>query len=96
MNDSLPKILENITNWDLLESPVCKFVQIVTDNWNHGEMGYDCIDNGKYVSLSLSTLGCSHNEEIIKTLEKTMFWSLYWCRSEVGGHYLFEIPLHMF
>lgn len=41
--------------------------------------------------LELHTGGWSGNESIIAALEKTMFWALYWQKSERGGHYYFKI-----
>lgn len=42
--------------------------------------------------LELHTGGWSGNEEIIKALQGSMFWLLYWQKSERGGHYYFELP----
>ena len=40
--------------------------------------------------LELHTYGWSGNEEIIKVMEKSIFWALCWQRSDRGGHYYFE------
>ena len=42
--------------------------------------------------LELHTGGWSGNEEIIGLLRRTMFWRLYWMRSDRGGHYYFTLP----
>ena len=42
--------------------------------------------------LFLSTGGWSGNEDIIEVLESTIFWLMFWQKSERGGHYYFEIP----
>lgn len=42
--------------------------------------------------LELHTGGWSGNEDIIEALQGTMFWTLYWLKSERGGHYYFWIP----
>lgn len=47
----------------------------------------------KVLKLELSTGGRDGNEEIIGILQQSIFWLLYWKRSERGGHYEFEIPL---
>lgn len=41
--------------------------------------------------LEFHTMGTSHNEEIVKRLEKTSFWRRWWWKIERGGHYYFEI-----
>ena len=45
----------------------------------------------KVIRLKLITGGWSGNEEIIATLKNTMFWRLWWEKSERGGCYLFVI-----
>ena len=42
--------------------------------------------------LELHTGGWSGNEDIITALEGTVFWLMYWEKSQRGGHYFFEIP----
>jgi hypothetical protein len=41
--------------------------------------------------LVLHTGGCSGNEEIIQSLQDTIFWALFWYKSIRGGHYYFKI-----
>jgi hypothetical protein len=45
-------------------------------------------DNGK---LELHTGGFSINEDYIDILSETIFWNLFWDKSERGGHYYFTI-----
>lgn len=52
--------------------------------WSH----YFVLENNK---LELHTGGWSGAEQIIDSLAKTMFWHLYWQKSERGGHHYFEI-----
>ena len=40
--------------------------------------------------IELHTGGWSGNEEIIEILRKSLFWVLYWEKSERGGHYYFS------
>ena len=54
--------------------------------------GTDRLTGRKVFKLQLHTGGWSGNEEIIANLEKHGFWFLYWCRSDRGGHFYFEIP----
>ena len=42
--------------------------------------------------FELHTGGWSGNEEIIGVLEESLFWHMYWWRSERGGHYYLELP----
>jgi hypothetical protein len=42
--------------------------------------------------LELHTGGWSENEDIIEALMQTLFWALYWEKSERGGHYYFYVP----
>lgn len=48
------------------------------------------IINGRHIELH--TGGWSGNEEIIEVLKASMFWCMYWRKSERGGHYYFELP----
>ena len=41
--------------------------------------------------LELNTGGWSGHEDIIYELNNSMFWFLYWQKSERGGHYCFEV-----
>lgn len=43
-------------------------------------------------NLELHTGGWSGNEEIIDVLTQSLFWLMYWQKSERGGHYYFELP----
>jgi len=42
-------------------------------------------------NLELHTGGWSGNEDIISTLHESMFWMMYWQKSERGGHYYFTV-----
>jgi len=52
------------------------------------------IEKEKKIYLELHTGGWSGNESIIDALSNTMFWHIYWQKSERGGHYYFTIPLY--
>ena len=41
----------------------------------------------------ISTAGWSGNEDMIAVLRSNFFRNIYWIRSEIGGHYTFEIPI---
>ena len=53
--------------------------------------GRDHLFRRKVMKLALHTGGWSGNEDIIRELEQTWFWFMYWCQSHRGGHYYFEI-----
>jgi hypothetical protein len=43
-------------------------------------------------SLVLHTGGWSGNESLIRALQDTMWWHLYWQKSTRGGHYWIKLP----
>jgi hypothetical protein len=45
----------------------------------------------KVLYFELHTGGLSEHEDIIRTLERTIFWSLFWEKTVRGGHYYFKI-----
>lgn len=51
-------------------------------------------ENNKW-TLELHTAGWSGNESIIGVIQDTMFWFLYWQKSERGGHYYFKGKLDL-
>ncbi len=76
--------LENQTRQDFLD-----FLESI---WWAADWGFK-VTGKNVVRLELHTGGWSGNEEIIDTLHKTFFWSMYWRSSRTGGHYYFKIPL---
>ena len=76
-----------IKAYDLKDGPI-SLIKMLREIWHWP-------DYFRYADgfLELHTGGWSGNEDIIEALESTtMFWMLYWLKSERGGHYYFWIP----
>lgn len=98
--------LLKIEKWDLIEGDdgkhekLYKLLEFVEDLWEYPDrfwMGKlrknKLFKDRKVRTLYMSTGGWSGNESIIVALEKNfLFWSMYWNKSQRGGHYWFEIP----
>jgi len=69
-----------------------EFAEFVCQVWNkhYGKVIFKKKDKDTMI-LKLITGGWSGNEEIITALAQTMFWSLFWEKSERGGLYVFEV-----
>jgi len=65
-----------------------KLLELLKEIWWMPDWGLVVKDG----TLELHTAGWSGNEEIISELGNTLFWVLYWQKSERGGHYYFELP----
>jgi hypothetical protein len=66
-----------------------KVIDFLKEIWHWQD--YVKVSGKKVIRLELITGGWSGNEEIIATLNNTMFWRLWWEKSERGGCYLFVI-----
>ena len=66
---------------------VPRLLEILQEIWWLPDWG---IEQGDH-KLELHTGGWSGNEEIINVLQESMFWVMYWQKSERGGHYYFEL-----
>jgi hypothetical protein len=78
--------LATIISWDAIADPL-GLVDYIQELWAYADAGHFTFDSdtGK---LELHTAGWSGNEELIGALqENTMFWIMYWQRSERGGHH---------
>ena len=80
--------LKQITEWSP-EDPK-GLIEFLKDNW-HWPSYITAEEKDDTIFLELHTGGWSGNEDIVVALEKNMFWSLWWMRSERGGHYWFEV-----
>jgi hypothetical protein len=78
--------LKFIEEYDLAKTGPQGLIEHLLDLWHWPE--YAKYENG---ALELHTGGWSGNEDIIEALSKTLFWLLYWQRSERGGHYFFSV-----
>jgi len=61
-------------------------IKLIRDLWYWGEPWVTFTGS----DLFLSTGGWSGNESVVGALRDTMFWWLYWQKSERGGHYHFS------
>ena len=92
--------LSRITDWDILKEGVRPLIEYIQSLWWMPEWGFVLRDgytrwNRRHAKkLELHTGGWSGNESIIGALQQNwLFWSLFWEKSEVGGHYWFTIPM---
>ncbi len=90
MTDGYPDAeeLKIVEEWDINDPfGLIDFIESIT--WNPD----CCIEiKGKRVKyFEFHTAGWSGNEEIIESLQKNMFWTLYWVKSYRGGHYYFKV-----
>jgi hypothetical protein len=90
--------LEVISKFNPFETPVSEIIAFLRDHWMYEDFGYFewCEEHAKNpcvktMFLHLHTGGWSGNESIITAMEKSAFWLLFWCRTERGGHYTFEV-----
>jgi hypothetical protein len=83
---STEEILKKIKEWDLTQSHVSELLDYVQQFWTYP----DRFIREKH-SLYLSTGGWSGNEDIVSALQDNyLFWTMYWYRSQRGGHYWFN------
>lgn len=64
-----------------------ELVDFVKALWCYGENAYEQKDG----LFELHTLGWSGNESIIRELKNTIFWTMKWRVTSVGGHYYFRM-----
>jgi hypothetical protein len=84
--------LNKIREWDVTSPEgVDSLMAFIEDLWKYSDIAFHL--KGKTVlHLELLTLGWSGNEEIIGALCSNFnFWSMFWEKSERGGHYYFTI-----
>jgi hypothetical protein len=82
--------LARIKSWGM-DDPF-GLAEFIGSIWWMPDFGFNL--TGKRVKkLALHTGGWSGNESIIEALEANMFWTLYWRRTDRGGHYYFTIRL---
>jgi hypothetical protein len=89
-------VLKLIRNWDIFKDGTLGLIKLIKEIWMFGDAGYFVFKRkGKKFKLELHTAGWSGNEDIIEALGKNyIFWSVYWYKSEKGGHYYFEGELY--
>jgi len=93
-NVVIDPILTRIKQFDLAKDKVMSFVEFLCDIW-HQDFGSMKLHKEKdeqgYQTLEIHTGGWSENEEILMFLEQTMFWGMFWYKSERGGHYWLKV-----
>jgi len=85
--------LKTIENWDFLTNftgGAKEFLPFLESIWWQSGWGF-VLKGKKVLKLELHTGGWSGNEDIIISMQKTMFWILCWQKSIRGGHYYFRI-----
>jgi hypothetical protein len=102
-NDGYPteEYLKYITEYDLCVNDIWELLSEIEDGWCYGDWGFilknpytDKLFKKQYRTLELHTGGWSGNEDVIRALhDNSLFFPLYWRRTDVGGHYYFKIPI---
>lgn len=86
-NDGYPTddALTTIEAWDIITQGTEPLLDLVKSIWWMPDWGFLRNED----RLELHTGGWSGNENIIRSLEKTFFWTFFWESSRRGGHYYF-------
>lgn len=77
---------------DVFGTTAEEVIDWLKNNWEYADMGIKTKVQDELFFLEIHTLGWSENEEILDKFMQSMFWVLFWTKSERGGHYYFEIP----
>ncbi len=90
------KELKEIQNWNIIDTH--NLVNRLRDMWQYNNLFIESweIDatnkENMVLMLQLHTGGLRGNEDIINALQKhKMFWTMWWWKTERGGHYYFEV-----
>jgi hypothetical protein len=78
--------LTTIHKWPILQDPWGLLDHLIECWTSYGNI----IVNGRKVIMT--TGGWSGNESLIYALQETMWWQLYWQKSERGGLHEFRLP----
>jgi len=71
-----------------------EWLSYIKNKWSHSDAikeDYIIEDSKHVLILSISTVGMTCNEKIIKKIQKSFFWLKYWYQTKRGGHYTFKI-----
>jgi len=83
--------LKAIEEWDILKRGVNGLLDLIKENTNWADRQIS-ITGKKILRFEYHTGGWSGNEDVIDALRQNLlFWSLFWRKSTVGGHYYFRI-----
>jgi len=84
--------LEQIANWDLRTQDIYGLLDLIKENTNWANRQIE-IKGKQVIRFIYHTGGWSGNEDVIRALMSNgPFWSLFWYKSERGGHFYFKIP----
>lgn len=81
-----------IENYDTIKNDPFIFIQIILDNWYHGDHGWKIQRKyrGEWKVL-ISTCGWSGNEDMMMALKGNfVFWMSHYFSHQRGGHYIFK------
>jgi len=81
--------LEKIKNWDMTKDNPFELADFICAVWNEN-CGVAELAGKRVKTLKLWTGGWSGNEDIIRAIMESDFWTLYWERSIRGGFYVFK------
>ncbi len=85
------KSLKEIRKWDILKQGVQGLLDLVEENTNWPDWSFD-IKGKRVLRFEYHTGGWSGNEDVIGALQRnTLFFSMFWKKTEAGGHYYFRI-----
>lgn len=82
------ELANRIRKWDICKDGVINFITYISDVWVHQYGTMKTSDD--FTTMELHTGGWSENEEVIHFMEQSMFWRVFWWKSERGGHYYFK------
>ena len=85
----LEESLRKVRDWDMTKDNPFELVNFICAIWNE-TYGVAELIGKKVKTLKLSTGGWSGNEDIIRAIMKSDFWTLYWELSVRGGFYIFR------
>lgn len=79
--------LDEIKKWDHADPQ--GLIAYVRNLWHWPEMTK--LNGRKVLRFTVATGGWSGNEDIIGAMMESMFWQLWWEKSERGGRYTFIV-----
>ncbi len=83
--------LKEIKEWDILKQGIDRLLELVEENTNWADRQIS-IRGKRILYFEYHTGGWSGNEDVIGALRyNVLFWSMFWRKSTVGGHYYFKI-----
>lgn len=84
--------LKLLREWDFWADGIEGFLDFLYSLWWMPDRGFHLQDGSitGLSSLELHTGGWSGNEDVIGSLQQTLFWVIAWQKSERGGHYFFS------